>query len=136
MVATYREGLDEQDSYTKPVERTWLQIPSRSRDTLSSLTFWFSAQCGDTEGEPSQEERFDKAGKSRWRTVEFDGTRAEHSVSIGSVQSLIRLALLEPSTLKSDVFRLTEKGTGICRDNYWARYNIERVSCTFCRSAV
>lgn len=101
-------------------ELSWIQIPPRSRDTLSSLTFSFSTMLRGTEGLPSQIERFEEAGKLRWREVDLNGERADHSVADGSAKPLIGLGLIEPSTSEPSVFHLTDRAIRICRD-YWKR---------------
>lgn len=125
LVAAFLDGSNHRElpvEKDNPTELTWIQIPPRSRDTLSSLTFSFSTMMRSAEGKPSQIERFEEAGKWRWRRVDVNGERDEHSVADGSARPLIGLGLIEPSPSGQSVFRLTEQAIRMCRD-YWERYD-------------
>lgn len=125
LVAAFLSGVQQCDTPDEKggiAELTWIRIPPRCRNTLWSLTFWFSETSGSPERVPSRIERFEMAGKWRWREVDTDGDRAEHSVADGSVRPLINLGLIELSASEQDVFQLTEQATRICRD-YWERYD-------------
>lgn len=121
LVAAFLEGREQCTSPELETEElTWLQIPPRSRDTLSSMTFWFSSRMCTAQNRAERIEAFIKNGKRRWRTVDADGRYADRSVADGSVQPLIRLALLEPSSENPSIYSLTQQGLRLCRD-YWER---------------
>lgn len=123
LASAYVAGCKQgQKPVQQPTSRalTWLQIPSRSRDTLSSLTHCFSARFSRPEYTPAQIMRFNREGKWRWSHIDINGELEEHSVADGSVQPLVRLKLLAPLKTKQDVHELTEEGVRICKD-YWER---------------
>lgn len=99
---------------------TWEQLPSRSRDTLYSMTLSFSNFMRKATYVPDQIECFDDQGKRRWRLSSDRNARDSRSIADGSVAPLIKLELIEPVDPNSNLYRLTVKGDAICRD-YWAR---------------
>jgi hypothetical protein len=123
LVAAWQDGcrqagmIEKDEVATSP---TWLQVPARSRTTLESLTFWFSKRHGPAEDRADRIECFEQDGKVRWRTVDADGRRDDHSLADGSVRPLIRLGLLASTPQAPDIYSLTEIGLQLCRD-YWAR---------------
>jgi hypothetical protein len=123
LVAAWRDGCADRDprEHAEVVGHpTWLQLPPRSRNTLESLTFWFSKRHGPAEDRADRIECFEQDGKVRWRKVDADGRRDDHSVADGSVRPLIRLGLLASAPQAPGIYSLTEIGLKLCRD-YWAR---------------
>lgn len=124
LVAAFLDGCKQAAApATETEELTWIQIPSRSRNTLSSMTFWFSTRIGRGEGRVDRIEVFERNGKSRWSIIDANGERQDHSVADGSVRHLIRLGLIEPSPDDANIYELTEQGLQLCRD-YWARSDV------------
>ena len=123
LVSAYVAGcMQGQNPVQQPTSKalTWLQIPSRSRDTISSLTYCYSARFSRPEYTPALIMRFNREGKWRWSHIDNNGDLEEHSVADGSVQPLVRLELLAPINTIQDVYELTEEGVRICKD-YWER---------------
>lgn len=126
LVAAWQDGcrkggmIEKEESAPGP---TWLQLPARSRDTLLSLTFWFSKRYGK-EDRADMIECFAEGGKARWRKIDNSGQRDAHSVADGSVRPLVRLGLLASSPETPDIYSLTEIGLNLCRD-YWARSDMD-----------
>ena len=121
LVAAFLEGCAQGSSAEAEVdELTWNQIPPRSRETLSSMTLWFSNRAGHGKGRANRIETFQQDGKQRWSIVDAEGERREHSVADGSVQPLVRLGLIERVPDDPSVYGLTEQGLRLCRD-YWTR---------------
>lgn len=123
LVAAFLDGCEQgarPDREAGAEELTWLQIPPRSRDTLADMTLCFSTRHGRPRSAADRIERFEQGGKRRWRTVDAEGTRADHAVADGSVSPLIRLGLLVGSASGADIYGLTEQGLRLCRD-YWER---------------
>ena len=121
LVAAFLEGCEQAAApATETDELTWIQIPPRSRETLSNMTFWFSSRIGRGEERVDRIEVFQQNGKPRWSIIDADGERRDHSVADGSVRPLVHLGLIEPSSDDANIYGLTEQGLQLCRD-YWAR---------------
>lgn len=123
LVAVWRDGCahrDQREHAEVVGHPSWLQLPPRSRNTLEGLTFWFSKRHGATQDRADRIECFEQDGKVRWRRVDADGRRDDHSVADGSVRPLVRLVLIVSSPEAPDIYRLTETAVKLCRD-YWAR---------------
>jgi hypothetical protein len=98
----------------------WIEIPPRSRETLSSMTFRFSSRYGEPDFRPSRFERSFDEGRWRWTIVSGEGLRRERTIADGSVAPLIRSGLLRPSSADPDLFELTDLGVVTCRE-FWRR---------------
>lgn len=125
LVAAFLEGYAHSDLPKLPPDSarlTWIQIPPRSRNTLSSLTFRFSAYSNSACAEPLQIERFFAAEKWRWRVAHAESNGDKDSIADGSVQPLIRLGLIQPTVNNQNIFCLTAAGIEISRD-YWKRHD-------------
>jgi len=104
----------------------WLEIPPRSRETLSFMTICFSQCWSAARGEtaardrsPDDIETFIEDGRKRWAIV-HGAKRSERSVADGSVAPLIRLGLLAIHPDHVDRYVLTSAGIAVGKD-YWRR---------------
>lgn len=121
LVAAFLDGQEHgTNKEAETEELTWIGVPPRSRDTLCSMTFWFSAKVGSGENRADRIEVFSENGKQRWSIVDADGKRHERSVADGSVRPLIRLGLIDQMPDNPNLYGLTTKGRQLCRD-YWER---------------
>lgn len=107
-----------QEQKTESID--WIEIPPRSRDTLSSMTFRFSRRYGEPDFRPSRIERGFDEGRLRWTIISVEGLRRERTIADGSVAPLIRSGLLGPSDADPELFELTDLGVAACRE-YWRR---------------
>lgn len=125
LVNAYLMGQGSAANDTKPQEGPddsfidWIEVPPRSRDTLSSMTASFSERFGALQDSALQIERFSADGRVRWATVR-NGIRNSHSVADGGVVPLIRLGLIAPVEGHQGLYALTDMGLATCRD-YWRR---------------
>ncbi|MFP7675661.1 hypothetical protein ACG74X_20190 [Marivita sp. S0852] len=103
---------------------TWEQLPPRARDTLSSMSFGFSARLNEKTYPPSAIRRFLTDGKYRWRTEALDGSLHDHSVADGSVRPLVKLGLIAEDPSADNRFELTTPGIEHCED-YWRRSDFD-----------
>jgi hypothetical protein len=105
----------------------WLDIPPRARETLRSMTLFFSHRWSNAlpgasapkVGSPDEIEMFVENGRKRW-TVVIGERRSDHSVADGSVAPLIRLGLLAPRPENDARHVLTAAGIAAAKD-YWRR---------------
>lgn len=129
MVRAYELGTQADDLEIGPatdlmgeVIVDWLEIPPRSREVLSDMTWGFSQRYGlRTDPTPSQLEPDEIDRKRRWFLVEADGCRRrERGYTDGPVQKLFDMGLLSVADANPSRFMLTDLGTRTCRD-YWIR---------------
>lgn len=102
---------------------TWEQVPSRARDTLTSMSLGFSTRLRDRTDPPYAIRRYFKDGKYRWSTEADDGSLHDHSVADGSARPLIKLGLIAEDPNSADRFELTAAGIALCQD-YWRRSDV------------
>lgn len=78
LVAAFLDGCEQATiPAVETEELTWIQIPPRSRETLSSMTFWFSTRIGCGEERVDRIEVFERNGME----LELELTRFHGQVS-------------------------------------------------------
>lgn len=95
----------------------WEEVKPRGREVLMGLTY--RSDAFEVEN-PIGLRRILDDGRTRWANVYADGRMSEHSVASGSVDPLVRLGLLAPSTVSDETLALTAKGRATC-EAYWRR---------------
>ncbi len=99
----------------------WIEIPIRSRDTLSMMTLGLSTIFGLPDYPFAEIEKFYEDEKPRWALIQ-NGAISDRTMANGSVAPLIRLRLIEPISKLADRFSLTQLGIATAEE-YWRRYN-------------
>ena len=105
--ATGRDGLWRKRNATEATSDIlvdWIEIPSRARETLISMTFVFSKVLGAQIG-PADLVKTMSGGAIRWAFIDEMGVR-ERTVANGSVSPLIRMRLIAPVESDNQRFAL------------------------------